>query len=118
MNSNSNTPLHAWIALGACYLLVKLIWVGAGYLHLGAISHGAVPAVLMVGFGLWFLRNQPRGAIWLVVLPLLTLAITPPFMLWKQGAEWLTNGRGSVLAVYEGIALLQAWIGWRIRQRL
>ncbi|PID37055.1 MAG: hypothetical protein CR993_01965 [Rhodobacterales bacterium] len=119
MADRTNTPFYIWLALGASYLIVKLIWVGAGYLHLGAISHGAVPAVIMLAFGLWFWRNQPRGAVWLLILPLLTLIITPPFMYWKQGgAEWLTNGRGSVLVVYTLIALVQAWIGRRIWQRL
>ncbi|PIE06910.1 MAG: hypothetical protein CSA74_09685 [Rhodobacterales bacterium] len=119
MDGKANTSLQVWIALGLCYLLVKLVWVGAGYLHPGAITHGAVPAVVMTGFGLWFMRNRPRGAVWLVILPLATLIVTPPFMLWKMGAgAWLAQGRASVLAVYEVMALVQAWIGWRIRQSL
>ncbi len=118
MNGTTNLSLYIWIALGVGYLLVKILWVSAGYLHLGAITHGAVPALVMTGFGLWFLASQPRGAIWLVLLPLLTLIVTPPFMYWKMGAEWLTQGRASVLVVYEVMALGQAWIGWRIGQSL
>ncbi len=107
--------LVAWLALGLSFLIVKLIWVGAGYLHAGAITHGAVPAAITLGFGLWYARTRPSGAVWLVILPALTLLLTLPFMLWKQGAaEWLTQGRVSVLAVYELVALFQTWIGWRL----
>jgi hypothetical protein len=43
----THRQLYVWyIALGTMYVLVKIIFVAAGYLHLGAITHGMIPGVL------------------------------------------------------------------------
>ncbi|PID84922.1 MAG: hypothetical protein CSB13_10635 [Chloroflexi bacterium] len=113
----------SYIVIGIAYVVFKIGFVMAGYLHLGAISHGLVPAVLTTAAGLWGLRNMtnPEQKSWLhwtlIILPVLVLITTPPFMYWKQGSElWLTNGRFPILVLYEIMALGQIGIALSIRR--
>ncbi len=102
-----------YIGIGLLYLIVKLIFVSAGYLHFGAIYHGLVPAVLMTLAGLVGLYSLKRDkpikelSAVLIAMPVLLFIITPPFMYYKQGDEWLTEGRLPVLIIYEVLAVVQ-----------
>ncbi len=110
----------AYLGIGSLYLLVKVGFVLSGYLHLGAIAHGAVPAVCtMLAAGL-ALQQSARGTVaqrlqhLLIALPLLVFGITPLFMYLKQGsARWLTQGRLPVLVLYECMAALQLLLALR-----
>jgi len=110
---NRNRLYLTYCVLGLMYLLVKIVWVAAGYLHPGAIAHGAVPAVLTVVVGLLGIKEAGTSTGWsrrhrlMLILPVLAFVITPLFMYFKQGSEWLTEGRLSVLVVYELLALGQ-----------
>jgi hypothetical protein len=111
-----NGLVVTYIALGALYVLVKIAFVGAGYLHPGAIAHGAVPAVVTVVTGSLLLAGKSARA-WLRAswaVPLLVLVITPLFMYLKKGGEWLTEGRLAVLVIYEAFALAQCVLGARM----
>ncbi len=102
-----------YIGIGLLYVIIKLIYVSAGYLHVGAIFHGLVPAVLMTAVGLLGLKSLKNGGpdsvlkFLIILLPALLFVITPPFMYFKQGAEWLTQGRFSVLIIYEVLSAFQ-----------
>jgi cell division protein FtsW (lipid II flippase) len=92
-----------YIILGVLYVLVKIIFVSLGYLHPGAILHGAIPAILTIFVGFLSMKkavNNKQNSLlsnMLLILPLLILVITPVFMYFKMGAEkWLINGRLSV----------------------
>jgi hypothetical protein len=102
----------SYIAIGFLYVAIKIIFVLAGYLHLGAIWHGLVPAVLTTAAGVLAMRGDKpaQRSRWysvLVILPILVLVTTPPFMYWKQRELWLAEGRLPVLIIYECMALLQ-----------
>jgi len=104
----------AYCVLGLMYLIVKIVWVAAGYLHPGAIAHGAIPAVLTVIVGLLGIKEAGKSTGWswrhrlMLAMPILAFVITPLFMYLKQGSEcWLIQGRLSVLVVYELLALGQ-----------
>lgn len=105
-----------YIGLGFLYLAVKIVFVSFGALHLGALAHGAVPAVLTVLAGYLALQEAANGRgqrLWhwvIVVFPVLTFVITPLYMYYLQGDQWLTNSRLPVLVIYEIIALLQVAI--------
>jgi hypothetical protein len=109
------------IIIGILYVAVKVVFVAFGYLHPGAIWHGLVPAVLTTAAGLVVMRNRAAAPkpFWhwvLIILPVLVLIATPPFMYWKQRSEWLTEGRLPVLVIYEGFALIQAAIALGLRK--
>ncbi len=78
-----------------------------------AFKAGAVPAVLTVLAGYLALREATNGRdqrLWhwvIVVFPVLTFVITPLYMYYLQGDQWLINGCLPVLVIYEIIALLQ-----------
>lgn len=118
----TNRQLYVWyIAAGIMYVLVKIIFVATGYLHLGAITHGMIPGVLTVLAGVFVLRktSRPHKTVWsliLVILPVLVLLATPPFMYAKQGPTWLDNGRLPVLIIYECLALFQLLVAVRARK--
>jgi len=107
---------------GALYLIVKIVFFSAGYLHPGAIAHGAIPAFLITGAGFLAKRDRDTGknaSLWhtaMVALPVLSLLITPVFMYWKQGTAWLDNGRLPVLVIYECLAIIQILIAFAIRR--
>jgi hypothetical protein len=111
----------SYIVIGILYVVIKIVFFSLGYLHLGAIWHGLVPAVLTTAAGLFVMRNRAAAQkpFWywvLIILPVLVLITTPPFMYWKQRGEWLTEGRLPVLIIYEGLALLQAAIAVGLRK--
>jgi hypothetical protein len=104
----------SYIGLGILYLAVKVIFVSVGYLHLGAIAHGSIPAILTVLAGFLAKKEESKKLIWhwlVVILPLLGLIVTPIFMYFKMGEEWLANGRLPVLVIYETIATMQSVLG-------
>ncbi len=111
-----------YIGIGLLYLIIKLIFVSAGYLHFGAIYHGLVPAVLMTLAGLIGLYSLQRGKpynwlpIVIIAMPVLLFIITPPFMYYKQGSEWLTEGRLPVLIIYEVLAVIQFFYSLKARK--
>jgi hypothetical protein len=102
-----------YVIIGILYIAIKLVYVLAGYLHIGAIAHGAIPAVLTAAVGIYAMsRNKGNqlNSVWhwvLMVLPVLIFFITPLFMYLKQGEMWLANGRFSVLIIYECLAIMQ-----------
>jgi cell division protein FtsW (lipid II flippase) len=109
----------AYCAAGALYVLVKVAFVAWGYLHPGAIWHGAIPAAatLLAGVAAQAWCKQGKVPGWsrrvLVALPVLIFTVTPVFMYLKQGADrWLTEGRMPVLVIYEFLALAQLALAW------
>jgi uncharacterized membrane protein len=93
-------------------VIVKIIFVIAGYLHTGAIFHGLIPAALTVTGGFLALREKTRRTrtLWhtiLIILPILSFVLTPVYMYLKQREMWLTNGRLEVLIIYEILAVVQ-----------
>lgn len=112
-----------YIVIGILYVAIKVAFVLAGYLHLGAIWHGLVPAVLTVAAGVLGLRSDTDSSDrslshWvLIILPILVLITTPPYMYWKQRELWLANGRLPVLIIYECLALAQIVIAVGIKQK-
>ncbi len=102
-----------YIGIGLLYVIIKLIFVSAGYLHVGAIFHGLVPTVLMTAAGISGLKSLKTGKVSrkvrfvIIILPALLFIITPPFMYFKQGGEWLTQGRLPVMILYQILAAIQ-----------
>ncbi len=103
-----------YLGIGALYVLVKLVFIAAGYLHPGAVLHGLMACVPTVLAGSLALRGARRKMdaerIWRItaaILPVLIFVITPVYMYVKQGSEWLTHGRLAVLVIYEVFAALQ-----------
>jgi hypothetical protein len=111
-----------YVLIGALYVVVKIAFVLAGYLHPGAVLHGLVPAALTVVAGLLAQRTVRTGsgqAAWAVVvliLPIIALVTTPIYMFLKAGEAWLTNGRLPVLVIYEVFALCQIALALRVRK--
>lgn len=106
-----------YIIIGLLYVVVKIIFVALGYLHLGAIGHGAIVAVPITIAGILSLKERSRSfnrRIWhgiTIVLPILVFIITPIYMYIKMGSEqWLTEGRLPVLMIYECFAVIQSII--------
>jgi hypothetical protein len=112
-----------YILLAVLYVLVKVIYVATGYLHPGAILHGLIPAVLTLAVAVLALRAARRRASpqrwlrWMAILPVLVLVTTPIYMYLMQRAEWLADGRLSVLVIYEALAVLQFLLALGIRRR-
>jgi hypothetical protein len=112
-----------YIAIGILYVVIKIVSFLSGYLHLGAIWHGLIPAVLTTTAGIIAMQNaatHSQKTFWrwgLSILPILVLVITPPFMYWKQGALWLANGRLPVLFIYECLALAQIAVAFEIKRQ-
>ncbi len=118
---NKTWLFRGYLFLGALYVLLKIGYVAAGYLHTGAILHGVVPSVLTLLAGIFALRASGKGSeskAWnrvLLILPVLIFVITPVFMYLKMGAEeWLTEGRASVLVIYLVMAVLQTLIAIKL----
>ncbi len=110
--AKSNHLYTTYMVLGALYVLIKIAFVSAGCLHLGAIFHGLIPAVIAVAVGFLALaeRNKSNGRLWhfiMVVVPVLIFITTPIYMYVRERADWLTNGRLQVLVIYEVIAVVQ-----------
>ncbi len=107
-----------YMLLGALYVLVKIVFVLAGYLHSGAILHGLVPAVVTVfaGFLALIEFKKSNGLLWhkiMPILPVLIFVTTPIYMFVREKSEWLINGRLEVLVIYEVMAALQFFISLR-----
>ncbi|MCD4812355.1 hypothetical protein K8S19_01475 [bacterium] len=119
---------YSYMIIGLMYLVVKIIFVSAGYLHFGAIAHGAIPAILTILTGMLSLKERDKNTgrvIWHklnIIIPILLLIVTPVFMYAKMGrANWLTEGRFSVLMIYSAFAIVQiaiAWISLRKKEAL
>jgi hypothetical protein len=112
-----------YIVIGVLYVAVKVGFVSAGYLHTGAIAHGAVPTVLTVAAGVMAIRRirDSSGTVLkqlMTVLPILIFVITPVFMYLKMGDQWLANGRLSILVVYECLVVIQFVTAVRISNSL
>jgi len=114
-------PYYIYIAIGILYIVVKTVFVSLGYLHLGAISHGAIPAILTVLAGVLSLKERYKKAkhrIWhwmSMIFPVLICIITPLYMYLNMGGEfWLTEGRLPVLIIYECFAIIQSIIAMSI----
>ena len=105
----------AYIVVGVSYMAVKVAYVLAGYLHPGAIAHGAIPAVITTVVGSLALRESvavSQKRFWhtlAVIAPVLVLVITPLYMFIKHDGSmaWLAGGRKSVLMIYECLAIVQ-----------
>ncbi len=112
-----------YIIIGIAYVAIKIIFVMAGYLHLGALWHSLVPAVLTSAVGVFGLTRTIAPArkpilYWiLIILPVLVLITTPPFMYWKQRELWLAEGRLPVLIIYEIMAVGQIAIALHLRRK-
>jgi hypothetical protein len=107
------TRFAVYLLIALLYVVVKIAFVAAGYLHPGAIAHGAVPAVVTFAAGWWAWREftvnaeKKPGHQSAVIAPALVFIVTPIFMILKQGDQWLTEGRLPVLIVYECFAIVQ-----------
>lgn len=106
------TPYNWYIVIGFLYVIVKIIFVLAGYLHTGAIFHGLIPTALTVAGGFLALREfKPNASsVWhiiLVILPIISFVLTPIYMYLREHEMWLTNGRLEVLIIYEMLAAAQ-----------
>ncbi len=116
---NIKKTYYTYMIIGLMYLVVKIIFVLAGYLHSGATAHGAIPAILTILTGMLSLKERSKNTgrvIWHklnIIIPLLILIITPVFMYIKMGsAKWLTEGRFPVLIIYSAFAIVQMAIAW------
>jgi hypothetical protein len=115
-NSTVNRYYFTYIVLGILFVVVKIVFVSFGYLHLGAIAHGSIPAVLTVlacFFSIKENRDYSGNLFWhfsMAILSLLTLITTPIYMYIKAGDAWLANGRLPVLVIYLIIATIQSTI--------
>jgi hypothetical protein len=123
MIMSSKQLYWSYIGIGIAYVVIKIVFVLAGYLHLGAIWHGLIPAVLTTAAGLIAMRtiapSQRSPWHWiLITLPVLVLITTPPFMYWKQRELWLANGRLPVLIIYECLALVQIALATGINKKI
>lgn len=114
---NTTRALKAYLVIALLYTVIKIVFVSAGYLHIGAIAHGAVPTLLMGGVGLLALKSARDYSRLMLVLPILLFLITPPFMYFKQGAAWLDEGRLPVLIIYEVMAISQIFIARQLSRR-
>ena len=113
-----------YIGFGILYVAVKTVFVSFGYLHLGAIAHGSVPAILTILVCLFAIKentNNSQKYMWhwlMLILPLLVLIITPLYMYLKSGDTWLLNGRLPVLIIYEIMAIIQSMIAFVVIKRI
>lgn len=111
MNKNKN--YFSYIGLGILYIVVKIVFVSFGYLHLGAILHGSIPAILTILACLFAIKEKGtnfKKLTWhwlMIILPLLILVTTPLYMYLREGSMWLVNGRLPVLIIYEIAAIIQ-----------
>ena len=119
MKHYNKKPYYVYMTIGLMYVAVKIIFVSVGYLHLGAIAHGAIPAILTLLSGILSLKERIKNTgqvIWHklnIIFPLLILIITPVFMYIKMGSDkWLTEGRLPVLIIYFAFAITQLVISW------
>ncbi len=114
----SKSSYVVYMVLGALYVLVKVGFVSAGYLHLGAILHGLIPAVVTIVVCLLAQRalKQSAALLWhriMLLAPLLIIITTPVYMYVREREAWLTNGRLEVLIIYEIMAIAQVFISLR-----
>jgi hypothetical protein len=116
MNEKFKILYISYLIIAFLYVLVKLIFILSGYLHWGAIAHGAIVTVPIAIVGFIVLKEQSHETkkvahVIAIVLPILALVITPIYMYARMGpAEWLTEGRLPVLVIYEMMASLQIGI--------
>ncbi len=102
-----------YIIIAILYVLVKIVFVSFGYLHLGAILHGLVPATItgLTGFIVIHYSKNEKSKLWTKIasiLPILIFLTTPIYMYINSGANlWLTNGRLPVLIIYLLLASCQ-----------
>ncbi len=109
---NAKNSYTIYILIGALYVLIKIAFVLAGYLHPGAILHGLIPGSFTVVAGLLALTEHKKstGIVWhkiIMVLPVLIFIMTPIYMFIKEKEDWLINGRLEVLIIYEVMAVIQ-----------
>ncbi len=114
----SKSSYVVYMVLGALYVLVKVAFVSAGYLHPGAILHGLIPAgvTIVVGFLAQRAVKESADLLWYRIMlfaPILIIIATPVYMFIRERAAWLTNGRLEVLIIYEVMAVIQALIAFR-----
>lgn len=113
MEKQDKIYYYSYIIIGALYLLIKVIFVAAGYLQISAIAQGAIVAVPITLVGILSLieRKNSNRKIWhifLIILPILAFSITPIYMYLRMGSEqWLTEGRLTVLIIYEVFSAVQ-----------
>ena len=113
MEKQDKIYYYSYIIIGVLYILVKVIFVAAGYLQISAIAHGAIVAVPITLVSILSLieRKNSSRKIWhifLIILPILAFIITPIYMYFKMGSEqWLTEGRLAVLIIYEVFSAVQ-----------
>jgi len=114
MNQFNKNPYYIYMSIALLYVVVKIIFVSAGYLYPGAIIHGVIPAVPTLLSGILSLKergNNKGQVIWHkinIIFPLLILVFTPVFMYFKMGSDkWLTEGRLPVMILYFAFAITQ-----------
>jgi O-antigen/teichoic acid export membrane protein len=114
MNKANKSLYLTYIIIGFLYVLVKIIFVSFGYLHLGAIAHGALVTIPVIIAGYFAFREKNNRNIWhkiIIFLPILAFVLTPIYMYNNMGAEqWLTQGRLPVLIIYELFSIIQIGI--------
>ena len=119
MNKQNKMLYSTYIVIGLLYILVKIIFVSLGYLHLGAIGHGAIVAVPITLAGILSMKEHSKDSnkkIWhgvIIALPILAFILTPIYMYIQMGSgQWLTEGRFPVLIIYECLSVVQLLIAF------
>jgi O-antigen/teichoic acid export membrane protein len=111
MDERNKNLYLTYILIGFLYVIVKIIFVSVGYLHLGAIAHGALITIPVTLAGYLALKEKNNKNLWhkiIIFLPILALVLTPVYMYLNMGAEqWLTQGRLPVLIIYEIFSIIQ-----------
>ena len=112
-DKKKNRLFIIYVIIGFLYVVVKVGFVSAGYLHPGAILHGAVPGAVTIITGFTALKFYAANkkavlpGLLMIVFPLVILVTTPLYMYLKEKDMWLVNGRLSVLLIYEVMAVIQ-----------
>ena len=113
-----------YMIIGMLYLVVKFVFVTTGYLLPNGIELEAIPAVTTYVFGIWVLMSSDSHFQKLIqyrlmtLIPLGLLLFMPLFTYQNQGDWWLSEGRLSILLLYELFALIQCMIAYRLKKAM
>ena len=113
-----------YMIIGMLYLVVKFVFVTTGYLLPNGIELEAIPAVTTYVFGIWVLMTSDsrfKKSVQyrlMMFIPLALLLFMPLFTYQNQGDWWLSEGRLSILLLYELFALMQFVIAFRLKKAM
>ena len=101
----------------AAQIVALVVWGHTTYLWVQGVA-AAIAAVLLLAFGLWFSRHDPRASRWPPLLPLAAIAATgaaKDFCV-ASGVDtpaWLA----ALLLASVGWFLVASWLIWRAEQQ-